>query len=311
MTNRIRFSHVGICVRDMVESITFYTEALGFAVIECYRMGDNVAALSEVMAPIALQAQFLRKEHTVIELLRWELPGTEGDPERRPMNQLGLTHLAVAVADVDDAIDRITRFGGTVHPHTRVTIPEGDHVFCTDPNGVRIEVIRTADAGWYDRLHGLRRGWQHGSRCRFRIRLRGGTVGGCRHELLKRRKRTRPVHQGRATAHGDSNADRLGNFVGARAATSSATSMRGDAAIALLAYRDSERDQLLGLGVKRTGRERSGSELRMPTVDVWDCVAQRLLWLAQFILNRLAVVHGRVRDPRATRRSTCVCSAVA
>jgi predicted enzyme related to lactoylglutathione lyase len=153
MTSTIRFSHVGICVRDMTESVRFYTEALGFTLTERYRMGDSVAALSEVTAPIALEVQFMRKDNAVVELLRWELPGTEGEPARRFMNQLGLTHLAISVADVDDALDRITRHGGTVHQHTRVIIPEGDHIYCTDPNGVRIEVIQTTDAGWYDRLH--------------------------------------------------------------------------------------------------------------------------------------------------------------
>ena len=62
------------------------------------------------------------------------------------MNQLGLTHLSVRVADVDATAARIRELGGAVHEHTRCKFdgPDGstsDFVYCTDPDGVRIEPI--------------------------------------------------------------------------------------------------------------------------------------------------------------------------
>ena len=60
----------------------------------------------------------------------------------RPMNQRGFTHLTLAVDDVDEVLERIEKFGGTVRRETRVDSPFGPIVFCSDPDGVRIEVMQ-------------------------------------------------------------------------------------------------------------------------------------------------------------------------
>jgi predicted enzyme related to lactoylglutathione lyase len=51
------------------------------------------------------------------------------------------------VDDVDAAARRIVELGGAVYPHTRVGYQVGDQapidsVYCTDPDGVRLELIR-------------------------------------------------------------------------------------------------------------------------------------------------------------------------
>jgi len=76
----------------------------------------------------------------MIELLYYDRPGSVGPAERRPMNDFGLTHLALRVDNVDAVIERIVEQGGRAYPHTRVETPLGILVFCTDPDGTRIEL---------------------------------------------------------------------------------------------------------------------------------------------------------------------------
>jgi lactoylglutathione lyase len=56
------------------------------------------------------------------------------------MNRLGLTHLSLIVEDLAAVTARIAEFGGQVHPHTRITTPKGAMIFCSDPDGIRIEL---------------------------------------------------------------------------------------------------------------------------------------------------------------------------
>ncbi len=60
------------------------------------------------------------------------------------MNQLGLTHLSLRVHDVDAVASAIESLGGTVVADTRTTFGSSDvldFVYCTDPDGVRIELM--------------------------------------------------------------------------------------------------------------------------------------------------------------------------
>lgn len=141
------FSHVGICVSDLERSLHFYCEGLGFELVESYSVGTEFGRLMEVEGNIVLQSRFITRDGVRIELLRFDAPGFQGPAARRPMNQLGLTHLSVRVADVDATAARIRELGGSVIDHTRSKFdnPDGsnsDFVYCTDPDGVRIELMR-------------------------------------------------------------------------------------------------------------------------------------------------------------------------
>ena len=86
------YSHLGVCVSDLDRSLRFYTEALGFEENEGWAVGPEFAALMEVEG-VALQSRFLRRPGCTLELLFFDAPGFDGPAERRPINQLGLTHL--------------------------------------------------------------------------------------------------------------------------------------------------------------------------------------------------------------------------
>jgi lactoylglutathione lyase len=61
------------------------------------------------------------------------------------MNQLGLTHLSFRVDDLAGVAARIEALGGQLVPSTRTSLDLGgtalDFVYCTDPDGVRIELM--------------------------------------------------------------------------------------------------------------------------------------------------------------------------
>jgi len=137
--------HAGVCVRDLERSIRFYRDGLGFS--EAGRLeidGEPTATMLE-MPELELRAIYLERDGYRIELLHYPTPGTVGPAEPRPMNQPGLTHLAIRVADLDETIREIERFGGHVLDKTRVYNPIFDAhlVYVTDPDGTRLELVQT------------------------------------------------------------------------------------------------------------------------------------------------------------------------
>ena len=114
----VTFSHVGICVSDLERSVRFYCEGLGFELVQSHTVGQEFGPLMEI-DDVALQSRFVRRDGVSIELLHFDSPGHCGEAVRRPMNQLGLTHLSLRVADLDAVAGRIESLGGTVvaeHP---------------------------------------------------------------------------------------------------------------------------------------------------------------------------------------------------
>ena len=144
----IRLSHRGLCVGDFAQSLRFYRDALGFSEAEHFAMDDP--ALSTVMEVEGseIRAQMVRNAQGVtLELLQFVQPGASGPRERRPGNQYGLTHLAFYVDDMDEAAARVREAGGRVWDHTRGFFPQGNTtmMYCTDPDGVRIDLMHNPD----------------------------------------------------------------------------------------------------------------------------------------------------------------------
>jgi len=139
------FSHLGICVTDLERAQRFYCEALGFVPAEAHEVGEEFGRLMELEG-VRLRSQFLRRDGLAVELLCFASPPCVGEPTRRPMNRLGLTHLSLRVDDVDAVVARVEESGGAVVSGSRTTMGEGhtllDFVYCTDPDGTRIELMR-------------------------------------------------------------------------------------------------------------------------------------------------------------------------
>ena len=140
----IAFSHLGVCVSDLERSLRFYCEGLGFELVRSHEVGDEFATLMELDG-ISLRSCFVRRDGVSVELLHFDSPGHVGDRARRRMNELGLTHLSFRVEDVDEAVAAVTAHGGSVVGATRTAFRDGpaplEFVYCTDPDGVRVELM--------------------------------------------------------------------------------------------------------------------------------------------------------------------------
>jgi glyoxylase I family protein len=113
------FSHIGICVTDLDRSIRFYTDVFGF--VQLYQLDfDN----NEVAATMEQEGRFrsamLIRDDIRIELLQWVDVVITGSGERKPMTELGFTHLSFRVDDVDGLTEAILAAGGTLVESTRV-----------------------------------------------------------------------------------------------------------------------------------------------------------------------------------------------
>jgi catechol 2,3-dioxygenase-like lactoylglutathione lyase family enzyme len=138
------FSHFGICVSDLERSLRFYCDGLGFEKAESHPIGSEFAALMD-LPDVAVTSQFIRRGPTAIELLAFTVPEPVGSSERRPVHQLGLTHLSFRVRDVPGVAARLVELGGAIVDASRTTIDLGgtalEFVYCTDPDGVRVELM--------------------------------------------------------------------------------------------------------------------------------------------------------------------------
>jgi catechol 2,3-dioxygenase-like lactoylglutathione lyase family enzyme len=138
------FSHFGICVSDLAQSLRFYCDALGFEKAESHEIGQDFARLMD-FPDVTVTSQFIRKGPTAIELLAFTEPAPFGDRERRAVNQLGLTHLSFRVSELEATAAKVVDLGGAIVESSRTTIDFGGtplkFIYCTDPDGVRIELM--------------------------------------------------------------------------------------------------------------------------------------------------------------------------
>jgi catechol 2,3-dioxygenase-like lactoylglutathione lyase family enzyme len=137
--------HIGICVSDLERSLRFWRDGLGFAVLREFEFRASSWARILELDELDLRSKIIRRDHMTLELMQFVKPGAVGSTQRRPMNQLGLTHIAVWVSDLDAAAERVREYGGTIVQSTYTTFDhpklKGRWVMGTDPDGVRVELL--------------------------------------------------------------------------------------------------------------------------------------------------------------------------
>ncbi|HSS09952.1 MAG TPA: VOC family protein [Acidimicrobiales bacterium] len=140
--------HVGICVTDLDRSLRFWCDGLGFETTMVAPVGSQWADALEIGGEVKFTAHFIKKDGFEFELLAYESPRVHGQPSAS-RNQVGFTHLALYVDDLDATIARLVDCGGTVIQSTRTKIGQGPEsielVFVADPDGVRVELMKAGD----------------------------------------------------------------------------------------------------------------------------------------------------------------------
>lgn len=141
------FSHIGICVTDLDRSIRFYRDVFGF--VQLYQLDfDNNEVAATMEQDGRFRSAMLIRDDIRIELLQWvDVPMT-GSGERKPMTELGFTHLSFRVEDVEGLTDAIVAAGGELVEATRTVLGDvedpasGRFIYLTDPDGTRIELMQ-------------------------------------------------------------------------------------------------------------------------------------------------------------------------
>ena len=94
------------------------------------------------MSDVDVRTIYLERDGWRLELIEFIVPEPVGSREARPMNQLGLTHVAFRVDDLDDACAKIEAAGGSLLAGTRLDLPGPTRVIMAlDPDGVRLELL--------------------------------------------------------------------------------------------------------------------------------------------------------------------------
>lgn len=131
---------------DLARSLRFYCEGLGFR--EASRLVVSGAETETLLGlrDVKLEAVYLKRDGFVLELLYYDSPAAAGNRAPRAMNALGLTHLSLRVAGLDDTVAHLASVGGRVLAQSRIYNPglEAHAIFVLDPDGTRIELVESA-----------------------------------------------------------------------------------------------------------------------------------------------------------------------
>ena len=140
----LRMTHIGVCVTDLARATAFYRDGLGFRPRSEFRISGEPTTTLLRLAEVDLEAVYLERDGTRIELLHYVAPGAVGDDAPRPMNGRGLTHLSLRVDDLHATLPALRALGGRVLDETLIEIPEfgAAAVFIADPDGTLIELVQ-------------------------------------------------------------------------------------------------------------------------------------------------------------------------
>ncbi len=107
-------------------------------------VGSEWSEALEIGGDVEFTAHFITKGGFTFELLHYKTPQPHGKASTA-RNQIGFTHLAVDVDDLDETIARLEALGGTLikSTHTTFSSPQRtvELVFMADPDGVRVELV--------------------------------------------------------------------------------------------------------------------------------------------------------------------------
>lgn len=112
--------HIGICVTDLDRSLRFWCEGLGFETTMVPPVGSEWSDALEIGGEVEFTAHFITKGGFTFELLHFKTPQPHGNASAT-RNQIGFTHLAVDVDDLEQTIAKLEALGGTLIKSTRTT----------------------------------------------------------------------------------------------------------------------------------------------------------------------------------------------
>lgn len=136
--------HVAVCVTDFEQGLTFYSDLLGFEVVERiewdsgYAMADQAIGLPDTAAKLAM----LKAPNAYIELWQYLNPKPE-NRSQRPCDY-GFAHLALQVEGIQEEYDRLSA-GGMKFVGPVVDFGDIAAIYGKDPFGNTVELYEIRD----------------------------------------------------------------------------------------------------------------------------------------------------------------------
>ena len=134
--------HIGIVVNDLDKALYFYRDLLGLKIVKDMNVSgayiDNISALKGVQVRTVKMAA---DDGNLIELLFYS-SHPENPDKIRPINQIGCSHVAFTVENLDEEYKRLAKAGIRFNAPPQHS-PDGyaKVTFCKDPDGSHVELV--------------------------------------------------------------------------------------------------------------------------------------------------------------------------
>ncbi|UCD77193.1 MAG: VOC family protein [Desulfobacterales bacterium] len=140
------FLHVGISVRNLEESVRFYTEVLGMQEdTRAYHTGEKVSRVVDVENAEVAVCYVTKGKHR-LELIEYKNKDqAKLNYSYKPQDEPGLVHIAFIVEDVDESYQKIKNLGYQFNSPPMVTRENGPKIaFFKGPDNVIVELYQKA-----------------------------------------------------------------------------------------------------------------------------------------------------------------------
>lgn len=135
--------HTGLVVRDLKRSLDFYRTVFGFCEFSrATESGEFIEKLVGIEGVVLEWAKLSAPDGSLLELLQYHSHPAEAPVENAPANQLGCSHVAFTVDDIDATRQAIEAGGGSIVHDPQVS-PDGNVrvMYAHDPDGIILELV--------------------------------------------------------------------------------------------------------------------------------------------------------------------------